>query len=124
MSGSEAVRSREQLLVELSSRLAHSAILADDVNNCMTFPMKTLEICKSRLAEAVIAQTADMQQLQALRRDVKRSEKNVANARIRDLPEAIAAVAFNTARIEAIKTLLTDESMSAMAPASDYTPLY
>ena len=65
------VRSREQLLVELKYRIERVDFLTNDVERCISLPTESLQICKSRLEEAVRTKNANAQELRALRRAVK-----------------------------------------------------
>ena len=101
------VRSREQLLVELKYRMESEESLRNDVERCISLPTESLQICKSRLEEAVRTKSANAQELRALRRAVKKGTLNVAKAHSRQLPEARAALAENADRIVALQALLS-----------------
>ena len=101
------MRSREQLLVELKYRMESEDSLRNDVERCISLPTDSLQICKSRLEEAVRTKSANAQELRALRRAVKKGTLNVVKAHSRELPEARAAVADNADRIVALQALLS-----------------
>ena len=101
------VRSREQLLVELKYRMESEDSLRNDVERCISLPTETLQYCKSELEEAVLTKSANVKELRALRRAVKKATLNLAKAHNRELPEARAAVADNADRIVALQALLS-----------------